>query len=775
MSAVLAKIRANITGQPLISLLIVITVVMSAMLLTLALITLMNISAPYDEAFRELNGAHVWLYFNKDKIRSRDIQRIEQLPGIAASTGLQYSVNTRAQINDTRAWVSLRVLPLEMPDVNKLLIQEGRYLNPRNEELLGSKDLNYLYQLEVGQHVAVTRWDGKEIELPNIGLAYNCMWDTYRNTQPPYVYVSEDTLKKLFPEKTSWDWSLGLRLEDPQSVDAMVALIEDTLRSDALADYTDWQDVRYSAAFASRLNSVFLGSFSFFAILATVVVVASSISSNVLSQFKQIGILKAIGFTKGQILGLYLSQYLLLSLVGCPLGLVIGFWLSPLPLRNVAASLNKPFHPVLSPGLVLLVFAITFTVVILATLRSASRGANANIIRAIAVGAESPRKKLPWIVRLVERLGIPMVFVLGLNDAFAKPFKSLMTGINLTVGVMGIVFGLALNETLVAYKETPSLVGVVYDATVMREFTSDRKTQYILSQAPGVEGFYGEYLVTAETLEGETFQMRAVEGDLDKFPFEISKGRLFRPNTYEAIAGRGLLDWLGLEVGDQITVTFDETSNRTTTWTIVGQYPEPVNAGQRLMVSLPTLTRHLRQAEPNAYYLKLSPDCDTLELKLYLEPRPDSDLNLTLVGDIVPSEVQYLQIAMFVLAAILIGIALINVFNTSLMSMQEKLKMIGVLKTLGMTPAQVVTMVNTTAGFLGFLATCIGIPLGLEFTRLLLNVLTQSYGFDTVSLSFGLVYVVLLLPGMVLVSVLGSLLPARWAAKTSIVQVLRNE
>ena len=91
MKAVLQKIKADIVGRPAISILITVTVVAASTLLTLALATLTNISAPYDRAFRELNGAHVWLYFDRDRTRPRDVERIVALPGVAQSTGLRYS------------------------------------------------------------------------------------------------------------------------------------------------------------------------------------------------------------------------------------------------------------------------------------------------------------------------------------------------------------------------------------------------------------------------------------------------------------------------------------------------------------------------------------------------------------------------------------------------------------------------------------------------------------------------------------------------------------
>lgn len=775
MDAVLQKIRADITSRPLVSMLIVTTIVAASTLLTLALATLMNISAPYDKSFEELNGAHLWLYFNRDRIRPRDVDRIAALEGVVQSTGLQYSVASRVRIHDTRVWTSLRVTPLETPAVNRLLVQEGRYLVPHQTAILASKDLSDLYQLLVGDDVGVTRFDGKQVSLPVIGLAYNPMWDTYRNSQPPYLYVSEATMRELFPDERTREWSVGLRLADPQSVDEVLARIKALLRSDAIASHTDWRDVRESAVFGAQLNFVFLGAFGFFAILATVLVVATSISSTVLSQFRQIGILKAVGFTQSQILMLYVGQYLVLGVIGAPLGLLLGMALSPLPLKSVAASLSTTFQPPVNLLLIVLVLSAILAVVVVATLGSAYRGARANVVKAIAVGAEAPRRKSPWAIRLAVRLGLPIPLILGLNDVFARPFRSFMTGLNLTLGVVGIVFGLTLSETLRTYETDPSLLGIVYHATVTREETSDRRTQRLLRTAPGVEAFYGECLVEVETEQGQKFQVRAVEGDLAAFPFRVARGRFFQPDAYEAIAGQGLLDWLGLQVGNELTVVLDDRGDRPVTWRIVGQYPEPVNAGQMLMVGLPTITRLLRHVQPSTYYLKLEPDADVAQLRRHLEPRPDADLNLTLIGRTLPGAVFYLQMAIFTLAGILVGIALINVFNTCLLVMQEKLRVIGVLKTLGMTPAQVVAMANTTAGFLGLLATGAGVPLGLAFTRGTLATLSKAYGFGEVNVTLNLLSVLALIPLMVVVSMAGSLVPARRAAQLSIVRVLRNE
>jgi putative ABC transport system permease protein len=601
------------------------------------------------------------------------------------------------------------------------------------------------------------------------------MYDTYRGNQPPYVFLSKETLQRLFPDKESWDTSLGLRLADPQSVDTVLAEIKSMHSTEFIDSYTDWRDAKESSLFRAQLTFIFLTAFSLFAIFATVLIVVSVVSSTVLSQIRQIGVLKAIGFTGAQVSFLYIGQYAVLSILGTALGFVLGLELAPLPLQTITASLGTRFHPPFSPLLMVLVFVIIPGVTMFAAGLAARRGAKANIIKAIAVGAEAPTRKSFWGAQIAEWLGAPMSVVLGLNDAFVRPLRALLTGLNLTLGVMGIVFGLVLSNTLQTYRENPALLGVFYDATVTRQESTDARTQRILEQAPGVEAFYAETQLQVQTSDGKSFQLRAVDGDLEAFPFHIAEGRFFRPDTDEAIVGRGLLDWLGLELGDSLTLTLEEDDRHAMTWTIVGVYPEPSDAGQRMMVGLSSASKLDRRAVPATYYLKLSPGADTDKLRAHLEPNRESDLNLTLVDEAIPSSVIYLQLAVFMLGGILIGIAMVNVFITSLLATQEKLRVVGILKTVGMIPAQVVTMINTAAGALGLLAVLVGIPAGLMLTGSLLTMLSNVYGFGQVSLSFNLWVVLLLIPVIVLISLVGSYIPARWAASLSIVRVLREE
>src|SRR5512139_2917219 len=128
MQAVWEKIKADLTSRGLITFLIVLTIATAAALLTLVSGTLLNLYAPYDRSFEELNGAHVWLYFDRELTSRGDIEKLERLPGVTESTHLQVSYVTQISVRATRTVVSIRAVPLTPPMVNRLQVQNGRYL-----------------------------------------------------------------------------------------------------------------------------------------------------------------------------------------------------------------------------------------------------------------------------------------------------------------------------------------------------------------------------------------------------------------------------------------------------------------------------------------------------------------------------------------------------------------------------------------------------------------------------------------------------------------------
>ncbi len=776
MSAILCKIKADLFNRRLATVLVTLTISMSATLLTLTVTTLNSMSASYERVFDMLNGAHVWFYFDRDQTSRSDVVRVEGLPGVVASTGLQVSQITRAELGSEKVLVSLRQVGAQQPAVNALLISVGRYLLPDDTHgVLVDKHLAEQFRIQIGDTISISTNSGYR-PLEVVGLAFNPTWDIYRTVQPPYLYVLEETFQSFFPDHLAWDWSVGLRLADPDAVEGTLMAARAITRSKAIQDHTDWREVRRTLLFDTRLNTLFLTAFGLFALVAAALIMTNSISGAVLAQFRDIGVLKALGFTGWQVAWVYLGQNLAMGVAGGSLGIGAGVALAPLPLDALARSLSTTPRPVFDPVLLAGVLFAVLLVVLIATAWPARQGVRVNTIQAITTGYELPSAKPSRLAWLARAAGLPVPVVMGAKDAFARRGRATLTLLSLSLGVVSLVFSFELNAVLNAYLRDPSLAGVVYHAIASRGAISDNSARRILAQAPGVEGVLAHVIVKTKTVDGKEFRVRAEEGDLSRFPYKLEAGRLINTSSEdEAMIGVGLQVWLGLEVGDTLYVTVNGDARRAPAeWRIVGVYREPTDLGQMAIISLRSLRAIDRTVEPDTYYLRLSPGANAPALRAYLKSRAGDSLSLAVVNTELTSLYQF-RLTMVALSVALAAIALVSVFNSTVLNMRERMNEVGTFKTIGMTPAQVVGMVLVSGGTLGVLAGVMGVPLGVWLVQVSLTALSKSYGLGAFDVRPD--WVALVLPALVAVGVglLGSAVPARWAARLNVVQVLQYE
>ena len=123
-------------------------------------------------------------------------------------------------------------------------------------------------------------------------------------------------------------------------------------------------------------------------------------------------------------------------------------------------------------------------------------------------------------------------------------------------------------------------------------------------------------------------------------------------------------------------------------------------------------------------------------------------------------------------------VAALGVLNTVLLTVRERRRDLGMLKSIGMTPRQVTVMMVTSMAALGVVGSLLGVPLGIGAHRLLvpamvhaINIVLPGYMLDVWDATL---LVAIALAGIV-IAVLGALIPSCSAARLTIATVLHNE
>ncbi|MFF0445007.1 ABC transporter permease [Streptomyces sp. NPDC004609] len=131
-----------------------------------------------------------------------------------------------------------------------------------------------------------------------------------------------------------------------------------------------------------------------------------------------------------------------------------------------------------------------------------------------------------------------------------------------------------------------------------------------------------------------------------------------------------------------------------------------------------------------------------------------------------------------VLTLLLGTVAALGVFNTVVLDTRERRRDLGMLKSIGMTPRQVMVMVVTSMTALGAVGGVLGVPLGIAAHRIVIPAMADSAGLALPASMTG-DWPVALLGALVLagatLAFLGAALPARSAARLTIAKVLHNE
>jgi putative ABC transport system permease protein len=133
---------------------------------------------------------------------------------------------------------------------------------------------------------------------------------------------------------------------------------------------------------------------------------------------------------------------------------------------------------------------------------------------------------------------------------------------------------------------------------------------------------------------------------------------------------------------------------------------------------------------------------------------------------------------LFGIAAIIALIAVAGIFNTLLLNTRERVRDTATLKTLGMSPRQVIVMVATSAAFLALLGGVVAVPAGVQLYRVLFDQLSRLGGNITPPVFYDVFapweLIAVPLAGVV-VATAAAMIPGRWAARTNVVEVLRAE
>ncbi|MFF5978256.1 FtsX-like permease family protein [Streptomyces olindensis] len=666
---------------------------------------------PWQRVFTQSHGAHVWLHTDT----AADTGRLAGLDGVDAVAGPYPTASATVSSRGSRASVELRGTP-ERPSVGRPPIVSGHWLDPAtpNGVVLESRLARALLA-EPGDTLTVP---GTARELTVVGLADSAEPRYRPGEQPGLVWA----LPSAVPDPGGQ--VIGLRLTDPGDTSYAVQRAVTVLGAGAIGEVSTWQQARAEAQGDNRLLGQVLGLFGLGALVAAGLAVHGAISTRIRGHLRDLSVLKAIGFTPGQVVRVFLLQHLAYALLGAVaaaalaealgsripgrLGDAVGVW-QGLPGHTVALL-------VIPVGAVLFIGATTG----LAAWR-AGRVPPVPVPRPAAI----PGGRLSGVARRALGVRIPPALVLGWHKAFTRRPRSLATVARLTLPLLLIVVAMSAWTTIDRFHSRPEQIGLPTTLSVRADTgLTDREARTLLERDPQVAAAYPG-VETAALVPGQTatIALRGLGTRQAPFPYTLAEGRPAR-GADEAVAGQGLLDLLDVRVGDWVRMTVGDQPQ---ILHIVGRSIEPENAGRVISTSLDTLRANDPGLRPTLYELRLDAGADPREVADRLATAGRGHLDVHTVTN--PADgLSPLRAVVAGLVAVLALIGLIELLTAIGGTVRESERDLLALKAIGLSPRQITAITVTATGLTALAAVLAATALGLPLAHWLIDAQGRSSG-----------------------------------------------
>lgn len=756
---------ANLRSRPLNSFLLGVIIAGGAMSLALASGLHANASDPFKQTARATNSGDVHVLAWDGRVST---SWITHLPGVRQVSGPYRFASVVVPGRRENSHLTLEAMQAR-PALERPELTAGRWVGPAPGEVVLERSFARARQIHVGDWVRI-RQSAHLQRLRVVGVAISAARSPFPKFDPAAAWVGRSTLAAVQPNSAARGRELHLRLADRSRSGAVVTAIQRHFRPEQVDAY-DWREVQADVTSDTSGLTVILGSASLIALLAAGFVIANAISGRVLASRREIGLLKAAGFTPGGVTGLFVAENVILALIAGVIGTAAAVPVTPLLLKRSAELLGTPtpsgfgVTPIAAGVLGVVAIVAIFTVL------PAWHAGRLKVLDAIKLGRTSVTSRPSRMAELATRLHLPVPAVVGVKDAFAARSRAVMTILSLILTVTAVVATLGTEATYRRVVEDSSLRAKPYDLLVASDSPAARTSALL---APHRSEFSNPITIAGMPAKspgsGLDIMARALGGDYRARPYAIRQGRMLT-GPGETIVGRGLLDKLHLHVGQRLRI---EAMGNMLDLRIVGRYIEPDNNAVAAIFDQRSLPPAAQQRLRPDFGLTVPTVPGARRLQAELLRDSHGALDPTVTEDDVKQERDSVRPIIWGMDVLLLSIGLVNLVTTMMLGIRERRRDFAIFKSIGLTPRQVLGAVTAGGSLLTLIAVGIGVPVGAVLFRAVVIATNPTDGPDLATTPTWW-WLLLIVPGMLIFTTLAGLLPARRAAEVQPAEALRYE
>lgn len=689
---------------------------------------------------------------------------------------------------------------LSFPDLQQVAITpfqltSGRY--PGVGEIVLEYGDQQLQRIAIGDTVTVNTSPDMTTTLKVVGFARTQGLASPVSTQTARGYVSMDGFQRAFGATVSsqigpqLSYAIAFKVKNTKLESATTTAVAALLKANGVTV----QGISYPTPFNTALLTALGGVFTLLRLLAILAVLLSSmlilntILTLVAEQTQIMGMMKALGGTRGTILRGYLVSVWIYSMLGTlpgiALGLVLGYPLASALANDIDLG---PFS--VDPWIVILSLGVGFGVPLLAAFIPLWVGTRITVREAFAGYGISSGQSRRRVRSSGERMGLlSQTTWLGLRGVFRRRGRAILTLLTLTLA--GATF-LTVQTTSASTNQMIADITANSHYDVQADVPPDgTQAQTLSSQIQALTNV--KRVETATEVQGLTTQwgkvdMKGFQVDTQIYQPTLLSGRWFTANDTNAVLiNERFAQTSGLQVGQTLLVS-------NLTLTVIGIVHQPQLDLQRVgeLITTNDVVNRLGTSDTNL----------GIVTELLVQARDNSAAALvTLVNQIdqfYPSGgagqpiggsgpvmthqalVAQSQQGFYVFYALLYSVALIvgsvgilGLANALAASVLERKREIGIVRSMGGSAFRVAQIFWVEGMSLGgialLLGALVGIPMAYGFVQVMSKLLLQvDFLLDASAL-------MVMVVAVLLIATLASIIPAFRASQLRIANMLRYE
>ncbi|MCB0045662.1 MAG: ABC transporter permease [Caldilineaceae bacterium] len=750
-------------------------------------------------SWRAVNPAGAVLYTGA--FDQTQLETVRRLPGVgAADARLQFGVRFKTLEKGVdpadSPWRSLGLITV--PDYDHIEVftltpESGAWPPPPDQVVLERASLAWMGVSE-GDEILIELSSGKQRTLTVAGSVYDIMQQSGSWTGQGIGYISPVTLDWLGMTRY-YDQLNLITAEQPYDIAHIRQVAE------GVADHLEKGDVSVNYIWVDKPGMhpadsdvqpvmLILGVLGALSLVLSGFMVTNAFQALLTQQVRQIGVMKAVGAKRRQIMGVYVALVGLLALLALAVGMPLGL-LGAYGLANFVANLVN--FDILSYAIDTRVWLLELLVGLGVPLAAAflpiRHAVNITVREAMSDQGMNLSRRGSFFDRVLRRIrGLSRPYALSLRNTFRRKTR---LGLTLTTLILGGGIFIAVFTVRASLLATLDDMFDYIDYDVLVVFNRAYRTERLLDQAylePGVTAAEGWRMhsvrrVRPDGTESDNIALRAPAPGSALINPTLAAGRWLLPGDANAVVVNTNLrkDEPDISVGRAITLTM---GGEESAWMVVGLVqgtpPQPLAyVDQRYFTS-----QFGGIGRNGALFVATNEHDAATQTRVAegLEARYEAagiSVGRTLTSATEESQIvsQFNVLVGFLLimAVLLAVVGAIGLMGAMSLNVIERTREIGVLRAIGAGNQSIFRIVTAEALLIGGISWTLAIVVSLPLSMAMNGLIGASIMQAPLTYRFSLMGVFIWLALIAVLSFVASLLPARSATSVSVRDTLAYE